>query len=163
MKEHKFDKSTFIGGWYLPDEVCDNLVETYYNNITDTVKGQVGNNAVIPSTKISTEFIINKNKKKELISEYESHLGKVLSKYKEKYPYSNKVSKYSLHKYIKIQHYKPNEGFFKWHAENTGTHQQRHLVFMTYLNTLDNAGTEFYHQNLTTPCIKGLTLIWPSA
>jgi hypothetical protein len=34
---------------------------------------------------------------------------------------------------------------------------------MTYLNTLDNAGTEFYHQNLTTPCIKGLTLIWPSA
>ena len=33
---------------------------------------------------------------------------------------------------------------------------------MTYLDTLDNAGTEFYHQKLTTPCEKGLTLIWPA-
>ena len=163
MKEHKFDKSTFIGGWYIPEEVCDNLVDVYYDNITETIKGRVGKNDIVPETKISTEFIINADKKKELIGEYKNWLGKTLSNYKERYPYSNKVSDYSLHKYVKIQHYKPSEGFFKWHAENTGLHQERHLVFMTYLNTLDNAGTEFYHQDLTTPCIKGLTLIWPSA
>ena len=33
---------------------------------------------------------------------------------------------------------------------------------MTYLNTLDNAGTEFYYQKTTTPCEKGLTIIWPA-
>ena len=33
---------------------------------------------------------------------------------------------------------------------------------MTYLNTVDNAGTEFYYQKLKIPCKKGLTLIWPS-
>ena len=33
---------------------------------------------------------------------------------------------------------------------------------MTYLNTLENAGTEFLYQNVTTPCEKGLTLIWPA-
>ena len=33
---------------------------------------------------------------------------------------------------------------------------------MTYLNTLDNAGTEFYHQKIITPCQKGLTIIWPA-
>ena len=25
MKEHEFDKSTFIGGLYIPDEVCEDL------------------------------------------------------------------------------------------------------------------------------------------
>ena len=30
----------------------------------------------------------------------------------------------------------------------------RHLTFMTYLNTLDNAGTEFWYQKTTTPCEK---------
>ena len=34
---------------------------------------------------------------------------------------------------------------------------------MTYLNTIENGGTEFYHQNLKTECETGLTLIWPSA
>jgi len=34
---------------------------------------------------------------------------------------------------------------------------------MTYLNTIENGGTEFYHQKIKIPCQKGLTLIWPSA
>ena len=56
------------------------------------------------------------------------------------------------------------EGFHKWHFENNGkgVDTYRHLVFMTYLNTLENAGTEFLYQNVTTPCEKGLTLIWPA-
>jgi hypothetical protein len=32
---------------------------------------------------------------------------------------------------------------------------------MTYLNDLDDGGTEFYHQKLTIKAEKGLTLIWP--
>ena len=59
----------------------------------------------------------------------------------------------------------PGDGFYKWHMENggVGNSKFRHLVFMTYLNTLNNAGTEFYYQKTTTPCEKGLTIIWPSA
>ena len=33
---------------------------------------------------------------------------------------------------------------------------------MTYLNNAPNAGTQFKYQKLTTPCKKGLTLIWPA-
>ena len=85
--------------------------------------------------------------------------------YKKKYPFSNNVYNYKIFEGMKIQCYGPGEGFYEWHSENDGfeTVQKRHLVFMTYLNTLDNAGTEFFHQNITTPCQKGLTIIWPVA
>jgi hypothetical protein len=33
---------------------------------------------------------------------------------------------------------------------------------MTYLNTVENGGTEFMYQKLKTPAKKGLTLIWPT-
>ena len=33
---------------------------------------------------------------------------------------------------------------------------------MTYLNTVENGGTSFKYQNITTQAVKGLTLIWPS-
>ena len=32
---------------------------------------------------------------------------------------------------------------------------------MTYLNDIENGGTHFKYQNLTSPAKKGLTLIWP--
>ena len=39
----------------------------------------------------------------------------------------------------------------------------RHLVFMTYLNDVDDEGhTEFYHQKLKVKPRKNLTLIWPT-
>lgn len=33
---------------------------------------------------------------------------------------------------------------------------------MTYLNDVQNGGTEFLYQKITTKAKKGLTLIWPS-
>tara|TARA_R100000742_G_C4242608_1_gene62047 strand:- start:42 stop:656 length:615 start_codon:yes stop_codon:yes gene_type:complete len=63
-----------------------------------------------------------------------------------------------------LQHYRPSDGFYTWHKENNGEPNvlHRHLVFMTYLTTTPNAGTEFLTQNLTVPCEKGVTLIWPA-
>ena len=40
--------------------------------------------------------------------------------------------------------------------------QHRVLVFQTFLNDIDDGGTEFKYQKLTTPAKKGLTLIWPT-
>lgn len=61
-----------------------------------------------------------------------------------------------------IQKYLPGGGFKKWHFENDII-DNRVLVFMTYLNDVENGGTEFLYQNLTAPAKKGLTLIWPAA
>ena len=49
--------------------------------------------------------------------------------------------------------------------ENNGIYPdiKRHLVFMTYLNNVENGGTDFLYQNYTTKAIKGNTVIWPAA
>ena len=164
-KEYKTDKSTFIGGWYIPDNICDELIDTFYKNKSKWIEGTLGDYKLEPNLKKSTEMIIQPNEYDIFAKNYISHLGNCLELYKKKYPFSNDVAHYSLYEDIKIQYYKPGEGFYKWHTENEGygASKLRHLVFMTYLNTVENAGTEFYHQELKTPCEKGLTLIWPSA
>ena len=166
-KEYDLDYSSFIGGWYMPEKVCDELIDLYNNNKSALVPGTVGWEAIEDeNVKKSTELIISPQHFK-YIDNYLINLENVLEKYKEKYPHCSEAvaRKWSIWMNVKIQHYKPGEGFKAWHAENSGTsdHKLRHLVFMTYLNTVENAGTEFHHQGIKTPCQKGLTLIWPSA
>ena len=64
---------------------------------------------------------------------------------------------------INLQTYQPGGGFKTWHCERAGiTQQTRCLVFMTYLNDVEDGGTEFEYQKMTAPAKKGLTIIWPS-
>lgn len=168
MKEYNLNQSTFVGGWYIPEKICDKLIDFYKKNEHKTQVGTVGQGGqgyqVDKTVKEDTELSIY-SEDFDKIDDYLSALKNVLNNYKKKYPYSNEVYHYNIFNGIKIQHYKPGEGYYAWHPENSGKGKvkNRHLVFMTYLNTIENGGTEFYHQNLTTPCEKGLTLIWPSA
>ena len=61
-----------------------------------------------------------------------------------------------------IQWYPPGGGYHSWHCERTSKFENRCLVWMTYLNDVPNAGTNFKYQNITTPPKKGLTIIWPT-
>ena len=164
-KEYDLYYASLMGGWYIPDNVCDEVVEVYNNNESLWVSGKVGAAPIKDyEIKKSTELIIHPHNFK-YIHNYLIHLGNLIEKYKAKYPFcDNTTTEWSLWGNIKIQHYKPGEGFKAWHAENGGfaNHKMRHLVFMTYLNTSD-AGTEFSNQKIITPCHKGLTLIWPTA
>jgi hypothetical protein len=57
----------------------------------------------------------------------------------------------------------PGEGFYEWHCERGGyPASHRVLVYMTYLNDVENGGTEFKFQKIKIDAKKGLTLIWPS-
>ena len=66
---------------------------------------------------------------------------------------------------ISVQKYPKGGGFKTWHSERTQndyTQNIRHLVYMTYLNDVTDAGeTEWYHQRLKIQPSKGLTVIWP--
>jgi len=166
-KEYKIDELFFIGGWYIPEKCCDEVLQTYKNNESQWQNGAVGygtnlNNKV----KRSTEFIIDNSKHDYYLKNYLHHLTVVIENYKQKFPYCDKnLNRWSIYRNIKIQHYKPGEGFYQWHSENDGfgDNKRRHLAFMTYLNNIEDGGTEFYHQKIKVPCQKGLTLIWPSA
>ena len=61
-----------------------------------------------------------------------------------------------------IQWYKPKEGFYTWHIDAAHDLCDRALVFMTYLNDVDDGGTEFMHQNVITQAVKGKTVLFPA-
>jgi len=63
----------------------------------------------------------------------------------------------------KIQHYKQNEGHFKWHADAVGPGGwERQLAVIIYLNSVADGGeTCFHRQNLQIKPVAGDALFFP--
>jgi prolyl 4-hydroxylase len=157
------DKSSFIGAWNInDDDLCDDLIQ-HINSSSKTQSGMIGSQdglRVYADRKKSTDLILEPNLK--ITERYIKALHGVLTRYKIKYPHSDGVSSYSIES-LQVQKYKQGEGFFEWHTERCALGNVfRHLVFMTYLNDVEDGGeTEFFYQNLKVKPRKGLTLIWP--
>ena len=118
------------------------------------------------SVKSSTDVAIPSWLQDPTISNYYKELNKVCEKYKKKYKYCDEnQSRWGLVEDWNIQKYNPTEGYFRKHYEQGGGKSvNRHLVFMTYLNDVDDGGeTEFFYQKLKVKPEIGLTLIWGSA
>ena len=167
MKEHSVNQlNNFIGGWYLDDTtICDDLIN-YFKNSKDkfaghsySSQGQTFNKDIKDSIDCTAEGPI--------LNKYYDFLSRVVDLYTEKYPWSNNFASWKTIQPPQIQWYPPHGGFKQWHAERTSVIDSvissRHLVFMTYLNTVTDEGeTEFYHQKIKIRPEKGLTLIWGS-
>lgn len=169
LKEKKFNISSFLGGWYISKEICDELVDYFNFNKKYLQSGKVGkaNNPYLLDKNIKDSFDLNVSSGNYdvVIGEYRKCLKNVLDNYLEKYKFCNDVYLFDICESFNIQHYPIGGGFKEWHCENTGDglSLKRHLVFMTYLNDVEDGGTEFYYQDIKTKAEKGLTLIWPSA
>ena len=155
--------TNFIRQEFLKDlSICDDLID-YHKNSNNKVIGQTGNG--ISETKKSTDVLIF-NDNDLIIKKYLLELHDILKNYIGEYSYSNHYNSFSITQHFNIQHYKIQEGFLNWHCERTRNlepESSRHLVFMTYLNDVIDAGeTEFYYQKLKIKPQKGLTLIWPA-
>jgi prolyl 4-hydroxylase len=163
FKEEKFPTNSFIGGWYMDEEICDKLINYYKSNPNLQFDGVVASE-IRPKEKLSKDISIQMHIPFlgiEIFDDYLQKLFKIVKLYEKKYTEYGLMDYYGICEEFNIQHYKPGEGFYKWHAERM-THRNRCLVFMTYLNDVPNAGTEFKYQKLKTECKKGLTLIWPT-
>jgi len=159
--------NNFIGQSYIDKNLCDELINYFENNDTK-YKGTFfhGNESKYdPKLKETTEVQF-RQQETTLFDEYISELIKCLDKYKKKYKYCDIGQEvWDLELWPKIQKYKPEEGYHIWHSENSGskTTCKRHLVFMTYLNTVTSGGeTGFWDQKVKIKPKKGLTLIWPA-
>ena len=166
ISEHKFPYQSFIGGWYIPTQTCDNLISHFENNKHNSKRGLLYRDH---KHQIDTEIkdsndLICKFYDNNITQTYTNHLQSCLINYMEKYGFVKDYNNFSLESGVfGIQHYPVGGGFKKWHFERHGIqNSKRILVFMTYLNDVDDGGTEFYHQNIKTPAVKGLTIIWPS-
>ena len=166
MLEADFNqKDNFIAGWFINEKVCNDLIN-YFEKSPDKFAGKVqvkDKNELDPDCKKSTDLSIScENKDTEIINYYKE-LHKVCEKYKEKYVYcSNWQDPWAVINPWNIQRFKPNEAFYEAHCERFGRHTAtRHLVFMTYLNDVEDGGeTEFIYQKMKVKPKKGLTLIW---
>jgi len=135
---------------------CDKVIDFYNTNLDRSQK-------LVERGKKSNQIFITKEDK--IYNEYTSLLKDIVKKYLQKYIWANNTNYFSVSKNIKIQYYKPSEGYHGWHFENDGRYPdiKRHLVFMTYLNNVKDGGTQFLYQNYTTEAVKGKTVIWPTA
>ena len=151
----------FISEFKIDTGLCDRIVEQYHNS-DNIFKGQTLG-GYDPSKKLSFESNLTGDE----LREYYDALQQCLNKYMEQYPSLNDtLARFGVHSRIKIQMYPPTGGYFVWHCERTnpcGDVGRRLLVFMTYLNDVEDGGeTEFLYQNLKVKPEKGKTLIWPS-
>ena len=164
MKEHNVNSlNNFICGWYLVDTaICDTVIEWFTTlEFSPTTKQTVSD---LDGGRSATYSSCDKNQ-----SCWEPYLNAItpcVQEYVKKYPWSDMYCTSSLeNNKFNVQHYAPKEGFKRYHTERTGepTNCYRHLVFMTYLNDVEDEGeTEFLHQELKIKPEKGLTILWPA-
>ena len=157
---------TFIGQGFISSQTCENLINLF--KLSPKSSGTVWQGAVDgivnPYEKSNTEskyHILD-----DELKDFRQGLQTVLDQYINQYPYCNSYSPFTVSENVKIQYYKPGEGYVLYHTERGSAdpiNSKRHLVFMTYLNTVtDGGGTEFFHQNMITSAEQGKTLIWPA-
>jgi hypothetical protein len=164
MREHPINQqNNFIMGWYADDtKFCDNLIRIFNSN-ESVVDGFVGSYGYVDKNiKESRDLHFNSESLNNL--NYGNIVKTCTKLYFEKYDRAICTGVYPVEGF-NVQHYNIGGGFKQWHDERQSADYPsvaRHLVFMTYLNDVDDGGTEFLHQNIKVKAEKGLTLVWPS-
>ena len=166
-KIEKFSYESFMYGWYLPKKFCDDVLKWNKDNPDLHREGGClslsGHPTKDDNYKKSTDTDFTVVTAFDLYKKYLGYLDKGMRSYSKIYPFFNLNHPIAEKEGINFQHYKPGEGFKVWHAERLLLNKcSRVMVFMTYLNDVEDGGTEFYHQKLKVPAKKGLTLLWPS-
>ena len=159
----------FIETYFIEDlTLCDDIIK-YFKDLPPNVKfeGNIGisNRRVDYSKKQSIEAPFHWNESIGSLSyRYAQELRKCSDQYIKKYPEcNNKVGRWGIEETVKIQYYIPGGGYPEEHCERSERNCNRHLVFMTYLNDVEDCGeTKFKLQNLKVKAEKGKTVIWPS-
>lgn len=146
---------------YIKDlSLCDKIIN-FFESSTNKSPGHTSG-GYNPKFKDSTDL----NFDGPLLSEYFDQIEPIVDDYVKKYPACNIHSPWGVREPTNIQRYFPGQGYKTWHCERANPLSpivSRHLVFMTYLNDVYDAGeTEWYHQGVIVSPRKGLTVIWPS-
>ena len=166
IKEHRtYSKKDFIGCYKMDDKLIDAILQWKTNN------SHLGNKTILKNdptskgpSKVCTEWGIDNDNRFYPWNHYVEALRNCFASYFKTYDNAKTMGLPLSIEHYNLQHYKPGEGFYLWHKENNGFGKSvfRHLVYMTYLTDTPDGGTEFQEQNLTVPCEKGVTLVWPA-
>ena len=159
----------FIGEYYLNDsKICDDLIK-YFESSNRKQPGVMGYETVDKNLKDSTDLSVNTYEVNQgehsVVLDYYNQVLEVLDEYINDYPECNNYGAFGVKEPFIFKRYKPGQGYKCWHCERASAQpvaSDRHLVFMTYLNDVTDAGqTEFKIQKRKVDARKGKTLIWP--
>ena len=160
---------TFINSWSLKDpSICDDLIKYFKASKNKQpgrfgYEGGYGKGTYDKKIKDSTDIPV-RDSSSPVIQKYLEQLSQVLELYKDKYKFIDEAASWNLLFPFTIKHYKPKQGYHRWHYERAGLPTcNRMLVFMTYLNDVTKGGqTEWYYQKVKIKPKKGLTVFWPT-
>lgn len=158
----------FINETYIDDStLCDDIINWFHTDDAQRREGTYGGSLRENEefVKKSTESEFREFAPTNLQERFYKELQTCVDSYIEKYPWCAGYDKFGISEGINVQWYKPNEGYISWHTERATAGEpfnNRHLVFMLYLNNVEDGGTEFYHQKLITKAEKGKMVIWPA-
>jgi len=142
----------FIEEYTISEKICDELLDYYKNNNEYKFER--------PDIKNTKEVHFFNDSNNTIIKVFFKNLAVCAKKYLDKYNIKDSVTTSITNK---IQHYKPKTGFDWLHYERDTKYKNRQLVYMLYLNTVnDKGGTEFPFQNITLSANKGKLVIWPA-
>jgi len=163
--------SSFILEYNIPTELCDAIIhkqntpkKLLYSSMANTPRGY--------------KSMFLHDLCQDLYNDYIIHLEKFKNSYCQHYPIFKTMPRLKMsastasagHGIVKLQRYEINKNYNVEHCENDGSTApysvgqiKRVLVFMTYLNTIEEGGgTNFPYLNKRYNATKGLTLIWPA-
>ena len=160
----EYMNENFIAGWTIDEKICDDLIQLFKDNKEHQRPGVIGGPYNIKKEKKnSIDIGLHPNWDEPRFVAFKNAMKECTASYEKLYPEVKDFKVYDMTEGANIQYYPPGGGYFVEHCERTSKMEaKRCLVWMTYLNDVPNAGTNFKYQKLTTPAKKGLTLIWPT-
>lgn len=150
----------------IPRDVCRSIIENYQRDARKHPGYTVGSRGEKKShdaVKVSTDLeIINEGVWTAAHEELHQAVSRVVLSVAAQFP-SLQVWPLRCTGY-KIQHYRKNEGHFKWHFDALGPGAwDRQLALIIYLNSVEEGGeTCFHRQNVKVKPVAGDAVLFPT-
>ena len=160
--DFNFPYESFINGFLINKSFCDKLIKHFKDNkhlANSGVFSKSDNQSKLVDTskKQSLDLVFND---KKLFKELDKHLNTAIEKYQTKYDVVKSLSIFTMIEHPLLMYYDKGWGYKEWHNERP-FNKNRMMVWMLYLNDVEDGGTEFLYQKLKVPAKKGLLLMWP--
>ena len=163
-------RTDFIYMEDIDEGVVDGIVDFYHTQtIFEKWPGETiddnGGGMVNPEIKDSLDNPVFIGITDPRVRDFTGEVNRVMSNYVDRFPLCAKTNVWKMEEFFNLQYYKPGGGYHLWHCERQSSSRSntyRHMVWMTYLNTVPDGGTEWFHQDLYVPAKKGRTVICPA-
>lgn len=156
----------FIETYTVEHDVCDHICAFFKEHEHLAQPGRLGevprvNKAMKDSTDLSLPIRMYGQ-----VDPFFELLTGFVKQYIDKYYYesgADGLGPLGFSEWSNIQRYPVGGGYPAIHCERDRIEYcHRALVWMLYLTDTPGGGTEFPHQGITTECIKGHVILWPS-